>query len=215
METPEHWTIEWQAALQRAKTGVASYRTGLRAEEFASLAGTSASDVTRYARLGIKKFRERFGVGCSFSCSGSKTRWSFTFVGVISTSARDALNLEVIPAKEFSKLHGVSEITVRRRAARGHDFFRHQFPGWDFVEIESFTGSGTYRWFGRIEEIGEQVDKPLPETGLTVRQFVRLIGRSEDKVRRLINKGNVDFEKEFPGWTFRRVTNRKVIIEKL
>ncbi len=70
------------------------------------------------------------------------------------------------------------------------------------------------RWYGRIEDIGEQKDEPLPDDNLSISQFARKHDWTEQGLKGIINRGLEIFMQRFPGWMYRRDENKKLIFCK-
>lgn len=207
MDKPGGWTPEWQAALINANLEVPCFRSGISSYEFAELAGVECGAVNTFARRGLEAFKQRFGEHCSFEVVGSRKRpfkRLYTFAGIIQPSLYQPPCLGVISSSEFAALQNIQSggPQVARLARKGHLWFRRRFPGWDFLEIKSNHFSQPIRWYGRVEEIGEQPDEPLPDDNLTVSQFARLKGLSEAGVRQAVQRGPETFQQQYPGWSF-------------
>jgi hypothetical protein len=205
VDKPDGWTPEWQAALIKAKLEVPCFRTGLTTAEFAELAGVGV--VNKAAKQGIEAFKKRFGEGCNFEEVGSGKqpfRRICTFSGYIHPSIWKSPCPEVITPREFVTLHHINSGVelLARYARRGHVWFRRRFPGWDFLELKATYSSSISRWYGRIEDIGEQEEEPIPNDNLTASQFARLQGLSESGVRLMVRRGSQTFSQQFPGWSF-------------
>ena len=207
VDKPSGWTPEWQTALIKAKLEIPCFRPGLTTAEFAELAGVRLGVVNKFAKQGIEAFKKRFGEGCDFEEVGGRKRplkRICTFSGYIYPSIWKSPCPEVITPHEFATLHHINSgiETLAAYARRGHIWFRRRFPGWDFLELKATYSSCVTRWYGRIEDIGEQEEEPLPNDNLTLTQFARLKGLSESGVKAMAKRGSQVFEQQFPGWSF-------------
>lgn len=216
MEKPESWTTEWQASLVKANLEIPYFRSGLTSHQFAEIAGVSLGNICKYAKRGIDEFKKQFGDGCNFEEVPSKKRPSkrlYTFYGYILPPINKPPSPNVLSSTEFAALHKISDGSHICQVARlGHVYFRQRFPGWDFLELD--RRGLVWRWYGRIEDIGEQKDEPLPEDNLSISQFARKHDWTEQGLRNLINRGIEIFMQRFPGWMYRRDKNKKLIFCK-
>ncbi|WP_163685950.1 hypothetical protein [Leptolyngbya iicbica] len=214
MSSPNSWTPDWQAALVKARLGIIGYREGLTAQEFAALAGVNIRQVNLHAAAGLEEFQQRFGKQCSFhQVSDSKFQVAqrvYTFGGAIRPPATKPPLPGLMSLPQFCQHQEVKDWRVRLAARKGHSVFRQQFPGWDFIELEYAIGSSIARWFGPVEDIGEQPDSPLDETALTIYRFADVVGACAQTVRTFTQKGSGCFEQRFPGWSFRQ-QGKKVV----
>ncbi|WP_204140731.1 hypothetical protein [Halomicronema sp. CCY15110] len=205
---PTSWAPDWQAALVNATLGIICYREGLTGKEFATLAGVSVGVVHEHAKAGLAHFQTRFGEQCSFrKVHDSKfqiARLVFTFGGVIRPAASKPPLPGLLSLPQFCEQQQVKDWLVRREVRRGHAAFRRHFPEWDFLEQTYPFSNWTARWFGRIEDIGEQPDAPPDETALTIYKLAHLVGVHYQTVRRFRDQGLERFEQRFPGWSFRQ-----------
>lgn len=219
LSPPKSWTPDWQAALVNARLGIIGYRDGLTAQEFAALAGVNVRQVNEYATSGLAVFQQRFGDQCAFhQAEGSRfqvARRVFTFGGVIRPAATKPPMPGLLSLPQFCQQQRVKDWRVRLAARKGHEVFRQQFAGWDFIELEYALGAYTARWFGRIADIGEQPESPLDQTALSIYKFAHQVNVHHHTVRTFTKKGIVSFEQRFPGWSFRQVGKKVVYCRKV
>lgn len=214
-QPPQAWSDEWAEALAFAQKNVMFVRSGLKAAEFAALAGVHPNTVGKYARKGLAQFQAKFGEGCSFErvvqAGGETEEWICTFAASIRLSADAPPIPGLIRSSEFCEIHGIKSIEIMNfYTTRGHAWFRNRFPGWDFLEVSRLGNAfekgsqNIVRWYGTTDILGEQPEAEIPNDHLTERQFglLKQIG-----VRYLSalcrHEGLAKFELKYPGWSFR------------
>jgi hypothetical protein len=214
-QPPSTWSNEWAEALAFAQKNVMFVRSGLKAAEFATLAGVHPNTVGRYARRGLAQFEAKFGEGCSFErivqSGGETEEWICTFAGPIRASADAPPVPGLIRSWEFCEIHEIKTVkNMDFYTSQGHAWFRDRFPGWDFLEVSRLEDapkkrtSNIVRWYGTIDILGKQPEAELPEDHVTARQFALLkrtgVGYLVSICR---HEGLAKFELKYPGWSFR------------
>lgn len=206
-QPPEGWSNEWQIALFEGVMTTHVLKMGLTSGQFANLVGVSLGEVGRYSREGLEKFKDRFGQDCYFwevNRGQESTQRMYNFYGKLCPSKLEEFGIKLYSFSAFASLQNVSEKALRVYSIKGHRVFREQFPGWDFVESKSRRTSPTKRWYGRIEDLGEQPDFEIPSDNLTSEQFARLQGTIKNEIIKAVLQGHDYFKAKYPGWDFCR-----------